>query len=439
MFTAIRKWVISQMLKTDPSGVVKTLPKQDLIELNTRITADRLIKNGIDPNSLTSPNQVENVLNQIDRPKVIPADSPEGRGITEKLFRRRGKVVDMEGKEIPPGSRIMGGKAVEEEKTNPKFLDYTVKRIKGMEPMDAMKEANLVIGRKGDYKNLTKEDAKKILDETEDHIFERNVPRSEFDPPDEFAKGGIARIGLKKGMTRRAFLQLMGGVGAMGAAAKTGLLKLTGKQAAKELVKTPSLPGKPEWFDSLVNKVIQEGTDVSKTFAYKDRQTVHRKALNEAEEVMVYRDLDTGAVDVQYGPAGNRASNDPEVISFEYKPGQMEEGVKGKTPDEFIITEAEPRYTGGPGDTDIEFDGERFVDNVDDLMQDISNLKQFATGKKMTLKEFVDARKKRKKFEEFSENQLDQAEYLETKYGPGPEPDIDDQFASGGIAGMLGE
>ena len=57
----------------------------------------------------------------------------------------------------------------------------------------------------------------------------------------------------------------------------------------------------------------------------------------------------------------------------------------------------------------------------------------------MTLKEFVDARKKRKQFQEFSENQLDQAEYLETKYGPGPEPDIDDQFASGGIAGMLGE
>ena len=32
MLSAIRKWVISQMVKSDPSGVVKTLPKQDLIE-----------------------------------------------------------------------------------------------------------------------------------------------------------------------------------------------------------------------------------------------------------------------------------------------------------------------------------------------------------------------------------------------------------------------
>jgi len=36
-----------------------------------------------------------------------------------------------------------------------------------------------------------------------------------------------------------------------------------------------------------------------------------------------------------------------------------------------------------------------------------------------------------------NEDQLEQAEYLETKYGPGPEGP--DDFASGGIARMLGE
>jgi hypothetical protein len=57
-----------------------------------------------------------------------------------------------------------------------------------------MKEANLVIGRKGQYKNLSQEDAKKILQDTEDHIFERNV---DIDPEDMFADGG--RIGFFKG------------------------------------------------------------------------------------------------------------------------------------------------------------------------------------------------------------------------------------------------
>ena len=62
----------------------------------------------------------------------------------------------------------------------------TVSYIKTLEPMDAMKEANSVIGRKGKYKNLTPEESKKILQDTEDHIFERDIP------DEDFAKGGRA-------------------------------------------------------------------------------------------------------------------------------------------------------------------------------------------------------------------------------------------------------
>ena len=43
---------------------------------------------------------------------------------------------------------------------------------------------------------------------------------------------------------------------------------------------------------------------------------------------------------------------------------------------------------------------------------------------------------KQKKFKKLTEDQVEQAEYIENKYGPGPEPD---EFASGGIARMLGE
>ena len=111
MLTAIRKWVISQMVKSDPSGVVKTLPKQDLIELNTQITANRLMTNGIDPNALQNANQVENALNQIEAmEKANLAQNIRG-GINQT---RTAKVMDMEGQEIPPGSRIMGGKQVKE-------------------------------------------------------------------------------------------------------------------------------------------------------------------------------------------------------------------------------------------------------------------------------------------------------------------------------------
>ena len=41
------------------------------------------------------------------------------------------------------------------------------------------------------------------------------------------------------------------------------------------------LPGKPEWFDQLVNKVILEGDEVTKRFATKEREIVHIKKLDE--------------------------------------------------------------------------------------------------------------------------------------------------------------
>ena len=105
MLAAIRQWVIKTMMKGQ-TGVVRTLPKNDLIELNTQITAQRLMQNGVDPEALTNVNQVENAINAIDnRPRV-----QEGIKSTKSA-----KVMDMEGKEIPKGSKIMGGKQAETE------------------------------------------------------------------------------------------------------------------------------------------------------------------------------------------------------------------------------------------------------------------------------------------------------------------------------------
>ena len=53
MLTAIRKWVVQTMMKSkSQTGVVQNLPKRDLIEMNVQITAERLMRNGVDPNEL---------------------------------------------------------------------------------------------------------------------------------------------------------------------------------------------------------------------------------------------------------------------------------------------------------------------------------------------------------------------------------------------------
>ena len=51
MFAAIRKWVIQTMMKGQ-TGVVQTLPRKELIELNTQITAERMMRNGINPQDM---------------------------------------------------------------------------------------------------------------------------------------------------------------------------------------------------------------------------------------------------------------------------------------------------------------------------------------------------------------------------------------------------
>ena len=69
MLAAIRQWVIKTMMKGQ-TGVVQTMPKQQIIEMNTQITAERTMRNGINPEDLKTVGQVENVVNQIDTPKV---------------------------------------------------------------------------------------------------------------------------------------------------------------------------------------------------------------------------------------------------------------------------------------------------------------------------------------------------------------------------------
>jgi hypothetical protein len=251
------------------------------------------------------------------------------------------------------------------------------------------------------------------------------------------------RVGLAGGMTRRAFLKLMGGVAAGIGAIKSGIMgvgkKGVAKKVVKEVIKTPPVAGKPEWFDALINKVILEGDDVTKKLATKDREIVHTKKLNDQESVTVTQDLDDGAIRVEYDSPDNLGQ---EPVMMQFKPGRADETTGGKKPaDRFDVVETEPRYTG-PDNTDIEFIGESGGPNISFIESDVTNLKTFATGKGPTMKEIVKSKKRKDLTRAVNENDYEAAEYLGGKYGDVPEPDFPDDYsgyASGGIAGMLGE
>ena len=63
--------------------------------------------------------------------------------------KKSGEVLDLTGKKIDTSKPILGGKNVPEVTD---VITETVTKIKTMEPVAAMKEANSVIGRKGIYK-----------------------------------------------------------------------------------------------------------------------------------------------------------------------------------------------------------------------------------------------------------------------------------------------
>ena len=62
-----------------------------------------------------------------------------------------------------------------------KALMAIINQIKKLNPIDAMKEVNKVIAKEGKYKNLSDAETKKIFDDTQDHIFERDVKPKETD------------------------------------------------------------------------------------------------------------------------------------------------------------------------------------------------------------------------------------------------------------------
>tara|TARA_X000001388_G_C2125423_1_gene82995 strand:- start:2 stop:523 length:522 start_codon:yes stop_codon:yes gene_type:complete len=173
---------------------------------------------------------------------------------------------------------------------------------------------------------------------------------------------------------------------------------------------------------------------MTKQFATKEREIVHGTKIDKDNYVRVTQDLDQGSVRVEYDAPTNMGED---TVQLEFKPGIADESTRGKKPrDEFEASEVEPAYVGGPEDTDMEFVGEASGPGLKFISSDVSKLKEYATGKGPTMKEFLKIKERKDAVKKINEDQMEAAEYIAGKYGDGP--DLDD-FASGGIARMLGE
>jgi len=186
---------------------------------------DLLMRNGVDPNAITSEEMLKSILNQIDMASKQTAPS----GIRNT---RSAQILDMEGQTIPQGSQIMGGKAVETEaeiaarlqKGNQdsiqkikmqKMIDDAIEDASpGFADGDTKYDAELVAenlaARMGlVYDDLPTKQRIDLYDQAYTGLSKqrfKNQKTPKGDDPENMADGG--RIGLKGGLTPSDYLKV---------------------------------------------------------------------------------------------------------------------------------------------------------------------------------------------------------------------------------------
>ena len=397
-------------------------------------------KQGVDLDRLSE--QELKYIIQLNKPKplkAIPADSPEGQGITRDLFnmldRRSGKNV----------IKTDFGKPFAEEVVT---VESVVTDIKKMKPMDSMKEANKVLKGEGRYKSLSKADREKIaMDESvTDHIFEREIKPD----PEDLAEGGRTglsyllaedsnqRVPLKDGHSpgRRKFLKLAAGLATLPVVGKFfKWAKPAAKVADVTQVPIKNISGMPAWFKPLVNKVIKEG-EQAKVTEY-DRLITHTAKLPESKTpITVNQDLNTGDVWVDIGrdKHGFADGHYGQPVRLEYKAKEVIEPDVSKTgkvkskggevKEEFWVEEAE--WTGGHPEN-VKFEETSF-NKFGEHGSNFDEVEMFATGK---VKKSKPTKKAERTEWESGKAEADAERWTEEA--------MDDDFASGGVAKLLGE
>jgi hypothetical protein len=487
----IRNYIAKRMAGRSDDGIMITLKDPQRVTLGENIMADLLMRNGINPVEITSEAQLKAILQQIENAEAAAIRNTGIRN-TESA-----KVFDLEGKEIPKGSKIMGGKAVKNESGS--LMSVNKEGLAGMEydlpppgsrggpddiaaPIQSaeeslkdMTEAEIkknieaqnkkgienILKRKNredvygleDYDTTNMSDIKKEIIRTETKLGNLNPDDPGFREKakplvdkitelqkklrDDKAEGGIMRLGLKEGsgMTRRTFLKFLAGAASIPIIGKIFKPLKVGKTVTKvPIIKTADVAGKPEWFDQLVNKVILEGDDFTKKLATGERQVVHVKKLDEDTTVSVTQDMDNGVVRVEYDSPANTFED---TVSMQYKKPLPDEGAPNPAA-EFEVSESGPiSRQVGPDDYDMDVD-EVGGTSIKDLDSDVSKLKAYATGEKPTMKELVQNIKRKERAKNITFDQEAQMDAVIRRQGEYDGP-YDDDFASGGIARMLGE
>jgi hypothetical protein len=278
-------------------------------------------------------------------PRGEPASGIDSESLKKELMKTDNPFSDLV-KTTKKGPKSLQQRRLEA------AIDNVSPSLSGDRKVDAELVAEDLAERMGKvYDDLPIKERLKLYDEAY-----QGLTKKKFDPEGK-ADGG--RIGLKLGMTRRAFMKLMGAAGAGIGALKTGILGLS-KQApeAVETVKE-TVKQAPDYFFALVDKIKRFGKSVDdavadprieQTYKYKNYE-LRENAFGEPGETIITKTDDMG--------------------EFGYKEESMRFKKGGQTEDGFMPDEYE--------EVTVRPDAEGKLKDVEDGIEDVSEIIEEAT------------------------------------------------------------
>jgi hypothetical protein len=337
------------------------MPNKDLVDFNVNMTVERLLRNNVDPRSLKNADQVENVINQIEAPKKVD------KGITKT---KTAEVFDLEGKKIDPDKGIMGGRQIDDLPPGDPDLpppgsrggpdDIAAPIQSEEEVLEKLTKQNKEATRNLQIKLSKDKEYQKFRGETEEEIRKRFG----LDDPDKKADGG--RIGFKKGMDRRTFMKVMGGLTALPILGKFFKGAKTAAPAVEKAVET--VTEAPSYFFDLVAKIKLFGKQKT-TPSYKERVNEFTYTGKNGDQYELIEDLDSGEIMIQKDKMGMGVSGEK---TFDTITDRTELRYKKPRPDE-----GDPNPTAEYEEYKVEFDADGTAADatqIDDLSKkDIIN------------------------------------------------------------------
>ena len=196
------------------------------------------------------------------------------------------------------------------------------------EAVQRFKDMNKVV----DMQGRTLDPSKPIMGGTQEGIMKTKGAKPKKQDPEDMAQGG--RAGFKDGMSRRKFMQIMGGLAALpivGKFFKAGKVAAPAVEAVKETVTQA-----PPYFFDLVNKIKLFG---------KQSKVGPRERVNEftytgkdGSDYVMTEDIVTGDIKITKDKLGGANYGDISYDTIEdrtemvFRKGQMDESTKGKKP-----------------------------------------------------------------------------------------------------------